>query len=45
MIPGNKFSSQTTGILEYWNDGVMGFGKMGKWVVDKIYSDRVVKKP
>jgi len=31
-------------MLEYWNDGVMGFGKMEKWVIDKIYLDRVVKK-
>jgi hypothetical protein len=31
-------------MLEYWNDGIMGFGKMGKWVIDKIYLDRVVKK-
>jgi hypothetical protein len=30
--------------LEYWNDGVMGFGKTGKWVIDKIYLDRIVKK-
>jgi len=30
--------------LEYWNDGVMGFGKTGKWVIDKIYLNRIVKK-
>jgi len=30
--------------LEYWNDGVMGLGKTGKWVIDKIYLDRIVKK-
>jgi len=30
--------------LEYWNDGVMSFEKTGKWVIDKIYVDRVVKK-
>jgi hypothetical protein len=34
----------TIGTLEYWNDGVMGFGKTGKWVIDKIYLDRIVKK-
>ena len=30
-------------MLEYWNDGVMGFEKMEKWVIDKIDLDRVVK--
>jgi hypothetical protein len=31
-------------MLEYWNDGILGFGKMEKWAIVKIYLDRVVKK-
>ena len=27
------------GMLEYWNDGIVGFGKMEKWVIDKIHID------
>jgi hypothetical protein len=27
-----------------WNDGVMGFGKMEKWVIDEICLDSVVEK-
>jgi len=30
-------------MLEYWNNGVMGFEKMEKWVIDKIDLDRRVK--
>jgi hypothetical protein len=29
--------------LEYWNDGIMGFGKMEKRVIDKIHFDSEVK--
>ncbi|RZB38095.1 MAG: hypothetical protein SRB2_00441 [Desulfobacteraceae bacterium Eth-SRB2] len=34
----------TIGVLEYWNDGIMRFGKMEKWVIEKINLDSVVKK-
>jgi hypothetical protein len=27
------------GILEYWNDGIVGFGRMEKWVIDEMHSD------
>ena len=27
------------GMLEYWNDGIVGFGKLEKWVIDKIHLD------
>ncbi len=30
----------TIGIVEYWNDGIMGFGKMGNWFVGKIILTR-----
>jgi len=30
------------GILEYWNDGILGYGKMVKWVIDIIHIDREV---
>jgi hypothetical protein len=23
--------------LEYWNDGIVGFGKLEKWVIDTIH--------
>jgi hypothetical protein len=26
-------------MLEYWNTGVMGFGEMGMWAIDKISHD------
>jgi len=26
-------------MLEYWNVGIVGFGKMEKWVIDKIHID------
>jgi hypothetical protein len=26
-------------MLEYRNDGIVGFGKLGKWVIDKIHLD------
>jgi hypothetical protein len=29
--------------LEYWNDGIVGFGKMEKWGIDKIHCDSEVK--
>jgi len=29
--------------LEYWNNGIMGFGKMETWIIDKIHLDREVK--
>jgi hypothetical protein len=32
----------TIGVLEYWNDGIMRFGKMEKWVIEKINLDSVV---
>jgi hypothetical protein len=31
-------------MLEYWNNGVMGFGKMGMWAIDKICLDWAAKK-
>jgi hypothetical protein len=31
-------------MLEYWNDGKMGFGKMGYWCIAKILLDRKVNK-
>jgi hypothetical protein len=34
----------TIGILEYWNDGIMGFGGMGYWDVDKAPLDNEVNK-
>jgi len=27
-------------MLEYWNDGIMGSGKMGYWSIGKIPLDR-----
>jgi len=27
------------GMVEYWNDGIMGFGKMVYWVIGKIPFD------
>jgi hypothetical protein len=32
------------GMLEYWNDGIMGFGGMGYWDVDKAPLDSEVNK-
>jgi len=30
--PGeNLGASPTIGMLEYWNDGIMGFGEIGHW--------------
>ena len=26
-------------MLEYWNDGIVGFGKLEKWVIDKTHLD------
>jgi hypothetical protein len=26
-------------MLEYWNDGIMGSGKMGHWIIGKISLD------
>ncbi|MBW1797328.1 MAG: hypothetical protein JRJ21_02740 [Deltaproteobacteria bacterium] len=26
-------------MLEYWNNGIVGFGKLEKWVIDKIHLD------
>jgi hypothetical protein len=26
-------------MLKYWNDGIVGFGKMEKWVIDKRHLD------
>jgi len=34
----------TTAELEYWNDGMMGFGEMGYCDIDKIPLDSEVKK-
>jgi hypothetical protein len=31
-------------MLEYWNDGIMGFGGMGYWDVDKAPLDSEVNK-
>jgi len=30
--------------MEQWNDGIMGSGKMEKWVIGKIPLDREVNK-
>jgi hypothetical protein len=38
------FASLTTGILEYWSDGIMSFGKMGQCFIGKIPSDVEVKR-
>jgi len=27
-------------MLEYWNVGILGFGKMGKWDIGNISLDR-----
>jgi len=27
-------------MMEYWNDGILGFGKMGKWDIGNISLDR-----
>jgi hypothetical protein len=32
-------------MLEYWNDGIMGFGKMEKWVIDKPILTMKAKYP
>jgi hypothetical protein len=31
-------------MLEYWNDGIMGSGKMGQWLIGKISLDREANK-
>ena len=31
--------SAPIGMLEYRNDGIVGFGKMEKWVIDRIHLD------
>ncbi len=31
-------------MMEQWNDGIMGFGKMEKWATGKIPPNREVKK-
>jgi len=31
-------------MLEYWNAGIMGSGKLEKWVVGRIPLDREVNK-
>ncbi len=33
-----------TGILEYWNDGIMGFGQMEYWDMDNVPLDSEVDK-
>jgi len=30
-------------MLEYWNDGIMGSGKMGSWDIDGTPLDKEVK--
>jgi hypothetical protein len=30
-------------MLEYWNDGIMGSGKMGWWDIDNTPLDKEVK--
>jgi hypothetical protein len=30
-------------MLEYWNDGIMGSGKMGQWDIGTIPLDKEVK--
>ena len=32
------------GIMEQWNSGMMGFGEMGHWGIDKISIDIEVNK-
>ena len=29
--------------MEYWNDGIMGSGKMGQWFIGKIRLDMEIK--
>jgi hypothetical protein len=29
--------------LECWNSGILGYGKMVKWVIGKIHTDREVQ--
>jgi hypothetical protein len=36
----SEFASLTIGMLEYWNDGILGSGKMGKWDIGNISLDR-----
>jgi hypothetical protein len=31
-------------MLEYWNNGKMGSGKMEEWVIDRISNDRKIRK-
>jgi len=31
-------------MMEYWNDGILGFGKIEKWGIDKICLDMQVNK-
>jgi len=31
-------------MLEYWNDGMMGYGKMGKWFIGDILLDMEISK-
>jgi hypothetical protein len=28
--------------MEYWNDGILGYGEMVKWVIGKIHTDKEV---
>jgi hypothetical protein len=30
-------------MLEEWNSGILGYGKMVKWVIGKIHIDREVQ--
>jgi len=30
------------GMMEYWNDGVTGYGEMIRWVIGKINIDKEV---
>jgi hypothetical protein len=38
-----SFRPGGTGILEYWNDGMVCYGEMVKWVIGKIHIDREVQ--
>jgi len=38
-----RFAHPAKAGLEYWNDGILGFVKMGKWDIGNISLENVVK--
>ena len=36
MVCTSLFASLTIGMLEYWNTGILGSGKMESWVIVKF---------